>query len=66
MTNLKRIRKNSRISQRQLAEKSKINVRMIQHYEQGTKDINKASAITVHKLAKALDATVEDLLELEK
>lgn len=66
MTNLKQIRKASGLSQGQLAEESGINVRMIQHYEQGSKDINKASAITVHKLAKALDATVEDLLELEE
>lgn len=65
-TNLARIRKDSGLSQSQLAEASEINVRMIQHYEQGSKDINKASAITIYKIAKALGCTVEDLLELEK
>lgn len=66
MKNLKKIRKKYGLSQTQLAEKSEINIRMIQHYEQGTKDINKASAITVHKLAKALNNKIENLLELKE
>ena len=36
---------------------------MIQKYEIADKDINKAQALTVYKLAKALEVTVEDLLE---
>lgn len=64
MTKLKQIRKDSGLSQSQLAEASGINVRMIQHYEQGSKDINKASAITVYQLAEALGVTVEELLEI--
>lgn len=64
MTNLKRIRKSLEMSQKQLAEISGVNVRMIQHYEQGVKDINAAAALTVYKLAQALDCTVEDLIEL--
>lgn len=63
-TNLKRIRKLHRITQLKLSERSGVNVRMIQHYEQRTKDINKAEAITVYKLAKALDTDIESLLEL--
>jgi transcriptional regulator with XRE-family HTH domain len=63
MTNLKRIRQASGLSQAKLAEVSGINVRMIQYYEQGAKDINVAAALTVHKLAQALDCSVEDLLE---
>ena len=63
MTNLKRIRNESGLTQSQLAEASGVNVRMIQHYEQGVKDINTAGALTVYKLAQALNCTVEDLLE---
>lgn len=63
MTNLKRIRLASGMSQSKLAEISGVSVRMIQHYEQGVKDINKAQAITVYQLATALKCTVEDLIE---
>ena len=63
MSNLKKIRETSGLSQGKLAEASGVNVRMIQHYEQGVKDINSAAALTVSKLAQALDCTVEDLLE---
>lgn len=63
MTNLKKIREEAAISQAKLAEASGVNVRMIQHYEQGSKDINVAAALTVYRLAQALDCTVEDLIE---
>jgi transcriptional regulator with XRE-family HTH domain len=63
MTNLKRIRTASNITQAQLAMKSGVNLRMIQDYEQGQKPLNKAAAETVHKLAVALNTTVEQLLE---
>ena len=65
MTNLKRIREASGISQSKLAEESGVSVRMIQHYEQGVKDLNRAQAITVYRLAQALNCKVEDLLETE-
>jgi transcriptional regulator with XRE-family HTH domain len=63
MSNLKTIRMNNNLSQSQLADKAGVNLRMLQYYEQGIKDINKAQAITLHKLAQALDCTIEDLLE---
>lgn len=66
MTNLKRIRKAAGFSQSKLAEVSGVNLRMIQYYEQGAKDINKAEALTVYRLARALNCTVEDLIEKEK
>ena len=44
MTNLKRIRQSNNLSQSQLAEKADVNFRMLQNYEQGFKDINKAQA----------------------
>ena len=64
MTNLKRIRQSNNLSQSQLAEKADVNFRMLQNYEQGFKDINKAQAWTLYKISKALDCTIEDLLEL--
>ena len=63
MTNLKKIREAVGFSQSKLAEASGVNIRMIQYYEQGVKDINAAAALTVYRLAQALDCTVEDLLE---
>ena len=65
MTNLKKIRNATGVSQGKLAEASGVNVRMIQHYEQGVKDINSAAALTVYKLAQALECKIEDLLEVE-
>lgn len=62
-TNLVRIRKASGLTQTQLSERSGVNVRMIQYYEQGVKDINKAQAITVYKLAEALGCNMRDLIE---
>lgn len=63
MTNLKKIREAKSLSQSKLAEASGVNVRMVQYYEQGVKDINSAAALTVYRLAQALNCTVEDLLE---
>lgn len=61
---LKEIRQKIGLSQRDLAERSGISLRMIQKYEQGQKDINKAQATTVYKLSKALKCNMEDLLDL--
>lgn len=62
-TNLKRFRSLYDCSQSDLAKRSGVSLRSIQMYEQRNKDINKASAETVHSLAVALGCTVEDLLE---
>lgn len=66
MTNLQRIRKERGLTQKELANKSGINIRMVQHYEQGMKDINKANAITVYKLACALTVDMGAILELQE
>lgn len=60
---LKLYRAKAGLSQSKLAELSGVNVRMIQYYEQGAKDINKAQADTILALAKALSCSMEDLLE---
>ena len=64
-TNLKRLRKSSGLSQSQLAGEAKVSLRSIQMYEQRNKDINKAQAITLAKIARVLGCDVEDLLESE-
>ena len=63
MSKLKELRTASGLSQSGLAEKSGISVRMIQQYEQGIRDINKAQAIAVYRLAEALSCNVADILE---
>lgn len=62
-TNLKRIRTAYGCSQAELARISNVSLRSIQMYEQRNKDINRASADTVHRLAKGLGCHIEDLLE---
>lgn len=69
MTNLKRIREASGISQSRLAGISGVSIRNIRAYEstgeQSSRDINKAQALVVYQLAQALGCSVEDLLELK-
>lgn len=59
---LKSIRTFRGISQKILSEWSGVNLRMIQNYEQGTKDIKKASIVTIKSLAVALDCSIDDLM----
>lgn len=63
MSNLKRIREERNITQAKLSEITGVNLQMIQKYEQGVKDINKAQGITLHNIAQALECKIEDLLE---
>jgi len=62
-TNLKRIREANGLSQSGLANESGVTLRSIQKYEQRNKNINKAQALTVVKIARALGCEVEDLME---
>lgn len=66
MNNLKHYRKLAGLTQRELAEKSDISLRLIQDYEQGHKKLQTAYAITVLKLANILNCTVSDLIEIDK
>lgn len=63
---LKEIRKENGFNQSKLSEVSGVNVRMIQYYEQGVKDINKAQASTIYKLAQALGCSMEELIEIDR
>ena len=65
MKNLKRIRHDAGMSQSQLAQASGVALRMIQAYEQGSKDVNRAEGLRLYHLAQALSCTVEELLELD-
>lgn len=61
-TNLKRIRTAYGCTQAELAKRSGVSLRSIQMYEQRNKDINKASVESVHRMAKVLGCTIEDLI----
>lgn len=63
MTNLKKYRERAGITQAELSLRTGVSLRTLQDYEQGSKPINKAAAITVYRIAKALGVNVEDLLE---
>ena len=60
---LARLRAYAGLSQRLLAERSGVSVRMIEQYEQKKKDINRACSSTVFKLSRALNCRMEDLLD---
>ena len=62
-TNLKRIRTAYGCTQAALAEWSGVTLRSIQMYEQRRKDINRASAETLYRIAKTLGCTIEELIE---
>ena len=62
-TKLQALRKSIGYSQKTLAEKSGVTLRMIQQYEQRAKDINKAAGVNLIALARTLGCQVEDLLE---
>ena len=63
-TNLKIYRKRAGLSQKELAEQADIPVRMIQHYEQRQKNINKAQVEYLARLSRVLNCNIEELLEL--
>lgn len=63
-SNLKLKRLEANLSQSELSKLSDVPVRTIQQYEQKQKNINKANAETVIKLAKVLNCSILDLIEL--
>ncbi|MGN0141901.1 MAG: helix-turn-helix domain-containing protein [Roseburia sp.] len=62
-TQLQILRKSIGYSQKTLAARSGVALRMIQQYEQRAKDINKAAGMNLAALAQTLGCKVEDLLE---
>lgn len=63
---LKQKRKEKGLSQSQLAELADVNVRTLQYYEQGVKDINGAKLNTLLSLANALECSIADIVTDEK
>lgn len=63
MKKLKQLRMASGLSQSQLAEKAGLNVRVLQHYEQGSKNFDHARIDILLKYCIALDCKLSDLIE---
>ena len=63
VTALQSLRRAAGLSQRELAARAGVSLRMIQQYEQRAKEINRASGTALRALSRALDCTMEDLLE---
>lgn len=63
MTNLTKYRKIKHLTQSQLAYMVGVNKHTIALYEQGQRNINKASADIVYRLSKSLGCNMEDLME---
>lgn len=61
---LKELRIEKGLTQAELAEQTGLSVRLVQKYEQNAQDLNRVYAITIYRLAKALDCRYEDLLTI--
>lgn len=61
---LKELRIKKGLTQKELAQRTGLSVRLIQKYEQNVQDLNKVYSITIYKLAKALECSYEDLLTI--
>lgn len=62
---LQEMRKKRGMTQKELAEKSGVSIRMIQSYESSDRDINKASAETVYRLAITLGCRFDEVMNIE-
>lgn len=63
MSKLKLLRTEKKLSQRELAEKSGVSLRTLQHYEIGDRDINGASLEALLKLSDVLEIKFYELLD---
>ena len=61
-TKLQKKRQEAKLSQSQLAKKSGISLRTLQHYEIGDKDIRKAAVEKVIALADALECDIKEII----
>ena len=60
---LRKIRESHGMSQKDLADKSGINKRMIQAYEQGYRDINGAKLSTMLTLVNVLNCSIDQIVD---
>ena len=63
MKKLKQKRMEAGLSQSQLAEKAGLNVRVLQHYEQGSKNFDHARLDTILKVCIVLNCKLKDVIE---
>lgn len=63
MNKLKYIRNKKGMTRKELSEKSGINIRTIEGYEQGKRDIEMAYIDTILSLSIVLDCKISDLIE---
>ena len=66
MSKLQEQRTASGITRQQLSELSGVNVRMIERYEQGERDINGAKLKTLLKLCETLGCELKDIVDDEE
>lgn len=65
MTRLKMLRLRAGLTQREMADKAGVKIRVYQSYEQGQRPIEHVRTETVLRMAKALECRVEDLIETQ-
>lgn len=65
MATLKEIRKLCGMTQKELAEKSGVNIRQIQKYESGECSLDNMTAKTAGAISSSLGCTVEELISLD-
>lgn len=65
-SNIQLLRKNANLTQKELSELSGVNLRTLQQYETQAKDINKAAADVINRLAFVLKCNFYDIMELDK
>lgn len=66
ISNLKKIRNQKHITQKELANRSGVPFKTIGNFEQQLRDINCASVNIVYRLAAALGCRMEDLIGKER
>ena len=62
MNKLKEIRMSKGLSQSKLADLAGINVRTLQHYEQGSKDFDHAKIETIFSICNVLGCKLSDII----
>lgn len=63
MSKLQEQRAAAGLTRQKLSEKSGVNVRLIERYEQGERDINGAKLKTLLKLCASLGCKLEDIID---
>lgn len=60
MNKLKELRLKNNLTQLELSQKTGVNIRTIQNFEQGQNDLKSANVGTVYKILQVLNTTIED------